>query len=45
LADLADATGKRFVRGVVLYFGHDVVPFGAHLHALPLDSLWRIAAQ
>jgi uncharacterized protein len=45
LADLADATGKRFVRGVVLYFGHDVVPFGANLHALPLDSLWRMAAE
>ena len=41
LADLADATGKRFVRGVVLYMGRDVVPFGANLHAIPMDALWR----
>ena len=45
LADLADATGKRFIRGVVLYLGHDVVPFGVNLHALPLDALWRTAAE
>lgn len=44
LADLADATGKRFVRGVVLYLGREVVPFGANLHALPLDALWRTRA-
>jgi len=42
LADLADATGKRFVRGVVLYLGREVVPFGANLHALPMEALWRI---
>ena len=45
LADLADATGKRFVRGMVLYLGHDVVPFGANLHAVPLDALWRLAMK
>jgi len=45
LANLADATGKRFIRGVVLYLGHDVVPFGVNLHALPLDALWRMAAE
>ena len=44
LTDLADATGKRFIRGVVLYTGRDVVPFGANLHAVPIDALWRIQA-
>ena len=44
LSDLADATGKRFVRGVVLYLGREVVPFGPNLHALPIDALWRIPA-
>ena len=44
LTDLADATGKRFVRGVVLYLGREVVPYGPNMHALPMDALWRIPA-
>ncbi len=44
LADLADVTGKRFVRGVVLYLGRDLVPFGAKLHAVPIDAFWRVPA-
>lgn len=38
---LADATGKRFRRGIVLYGGREVVPFGKHLHAVPIESLWQ----
>ena len=40
LAALADAVGKRFVRGVVLYTGEVSVPFGQRLHALPIHCLW-----
>jgi predicted AAA+ superfamily ATPase len=38
---LADIAGKRFRRGVVLYLGPRVVPFGTHLHAVPLSALWE----
>ncbi len=38
---LADATGKRFVRGVVLYGGTTTLPFGKNIHLVPIDSLWR----
>lgn len=31
----------RFVRGVVLYAGSDVVPFGADLFAVPIQRMWR----
>ena len=41
LRALADATGRRFRRGVVLYAGSESVPFGAKFHALPLEALWR----
>lgn len=38
---LHDQVGERLVRGLVLYAGHQVVPFGPHLHAVPLESLWQ----
>ncbi len=37
---LADAVGKNWVRGAVLYAGTEVVPFGANLHGVPLSRLW-----
>lgn len=37
---LADVAGPRFVRGVVLYTGAAVVPFGKKLRALPVSQLW-----
>jgi predicted AAA+ superfamily ATPase len=37
---LAQATGRRFQRGVVLYTGQHVLPFGSNLLALPLSALW-----
>ena len=40
LRALAETAGKAFVQGVVLYLGRACVPFGPHLTALPLDSLW-----
>jgi predicted AAA+ superfamily ATPase len=38
--DLLDMSGGRFVRGVVLYTGHQVLPFGDRLVAMPLAALW-----
>lgn len=42
LRALAEETGKRFLRGVVLYQGHDTVPFGKSLHAVPMETLWQL---
>ncbi|MDO5084664.1 MULTISPECIES: ATP-binding protein [Actinomycetes] len=38
LRDLAD---KRFVAGIVLYTGSEVMPFGDRLWAMPINSLWE----
>lgn len=40
LRKLRDTEPKRFTAGVVLYDGEAVVPFGPHLHAVPLSALW-----
>jgi len=40
LQALAEAAGKSWVRGVVLYAGTEVVPFAANLHGVPLRRLW-----
>jgi hypothetical protein len=40
LRKLAGELGERFVRGVVLYCGSEVVPFDRHVHALPVSALW-----
>ena len=40
LEALADIAGSRFVRGVMLYTGAAVVPFGRKLRALPVSQLW-----
>lgn len=40
LETLAEISGRRFVRGVLLYTGATAVPFGRKLHALPLSQLW-----
>jgi predicted AAA+ superfamily ATPase len=38
---LREATGDRFVRGVVLYLGAQVIPFAADIHAVPITALWQ----
>jgi predicted AAA+ superfamily ATPase len=38
---LADASGSKFVYGVVLYDGDAIVPFGPKLAAVPLSCLWN----
>lgn len=45
LQDLADATGKRFHRGVILYTGREAIPFSPRLHALPISALWQLGAE
>ena len=40
LQALANAAGKRWVRGVVLYAGTEIIPFAANLHGLPISHLW-----
>jgi predicted AAA+ superfamily ATPase len=41
LQAMASATSKRWVRGVVLYTGGEVIPFASNLHALPISQLWK----
>ena len=40
LEALAEEAGKKFVRGVVLYFGNQVLPFDERLTAVPITELW-----
>ena len=40
LRHLATHAGKRFGCGVVLYTGHQVLPFGPKMWAVPMDALW-----
>jgi predicted AAA+ superfamily ATPase len=42
LRALADMTGRRFHRGVLLYGGQEIVPFQSNMHALPVNSLWNL---
>jgi len=45
LQAMANAVGKRWVRGVVLYTGTEVIPYAANLHGLPLPLLWATTSQ
>ncbi|MDI6773053.1 MAG: ATP-binding protein [bacterium] len=38
---LAEISGRRFLRGILLYLGSQAVPFAANLYALPINSVWR----
>lgn len=40
LKELRDKLGDRFIRGVVLYTGQQVIPFGDKLFAVPVSALW-----
>src|SRR5690625_260875 len=40
MRELRDELGDRFRRGVLLYLGSEVVPFGDRLEAVPLPALW-----
>lgn len=41
----AEATRKRFHRGVLLYMGSEALAFGPGLYALPVSALWRLNAE
>lgn len=41
LRTLAEDTGERFQRGVVLHGGTDTTPFGERLYAVPMSALWQ----
>ncbi len=45
LRQLADTAGDRFLRGVLLYTGSEVLPFGPGLHALPIRALWDMRPE
>ena len=40
LESLAEDAGKKFTRGVLLYFGDQVLSFGDKLTAVPINELW-----
>jgi hypothetical protein len=40
IKSFADETGKRFLRGIVLYTGKDAMPFAKNLFAIPVEALW-----
>jgi len=42
LRHLAEQTGKRFVRGILLHTGAAGAAFGPDLVAAPVSSLWRV---
>jgi uncharacterized protein len=41
LRALQGLVGEKFHRGVLLYSGQHVLPFGAGLYAVPLSALWH----
>lgn len=41
LQHLADQTGKKFLRGILLYTGTESVSFGQDSQAVPLSALWH----
>lgn len=38
---LQERSPEKFVKGIVLYTGSEVVPFGNNLFALPINCLWQ----
>ncbi len=37
-----DTIGNRFVQGIVLYTGTEIIPFQKDIHAVPVSSLWSV---
>ena len=42
LRELAAVSGKKFVRGIVLYTGRNATSLGANMMALPMSALWKL---
>ncbi len=41
LKALAECAGGKFVRGILLYTGREVIPFAKNLTALPIPAIWE----
>jgi len=41
IRSLAEGAGNRFLKGIILYPGDSIVPFGKNLYAIPLTALWQ----
>lgn len=41
LRRLAEQTGEKFVRGILLYPSTESVSFGPGLQAMPISALWH----
>jgi len=37
---LAKETGRKFIKGILLYTGNEIIPFSKDMTALPISSLW-----
>lgn len=42
---LQETLGDDFVKGIVLYLGKGVIPFGKKLYAMPISTLWSLGAE
>jgi uncharacterized protein len=42
LGQMRDSIADKFMTGIVLYTGNDVLPFGDRLLAVPLSSIWEL---
>ena len=42
LGQMRDALGDKFMAGIALYAGHEVLPFGDRLIAAPISALWEL---
>lgn len=42
LTHMRDTLGAKFVAGIALYAGDDVLPFGDRLLAAPISALWQL---
>lgn len=45
LRALKEASGRRFVRGIVLYTGSERVAFADDIFAMPISALWTLGAR
>jgi uncharacterized protein len=42
LKRLKELSSKKFLRGIILYTGSSVIPFGDDLWAVPMTALWEV---
>ena len=42
LGQMRDTIADKFITGIALYAGNDVLPFGDRLIAAPISSLWEL---